>query len=255
MIDQTDPQKEQIAELRMNTIITKDYTAMSYVAADWIVAAINARPDSTIVFPTGKTPEGLYHELIVRYQQGAFDPTALRVFVLDEYVGIDQDDPRSLYGWLWRTLFAPIGITPGQITPLPGDAADPVAACRVYHTTLVAAGGVDLAILGLGPNGHIGYNDPPADATATTRVLDLSESSLETCAREWGGRDRLLPQALTIGMDLLLTARQKLLVVSGAHKRDILRQSLYGPLSPVVPASYLQQAANVTVIADEAAIG
>ena len=237
----------------MNIIITQDYAEMSRVAADWVVTAINAKPDSTIVFPTGKTPEGLYHELIARYHQGVFDPSALRVFVLDEYAGIGQDDPRSLYGWLWRTLFAPIGISAGQIMPLPGDAVDPVAACRVYHATLVAAGGLDLAILGLGPNGHIGYNDPPVDATATTRVLDLSESSLDTCAREWGGRDRLLPQALTIGMDLLLAARQKLLVVSGAHKRDILHQSLYGPLSPDVPASYLQQAANVTIIVDEAA--
>jgi glucosamine-6-phosphate deaminase len=130
-----------------------------------------------------------------------------------------------------------------------------VAACRRYHETLVAAGGLDLAILGLGPNGHIGYNDPPADATATTRVLNLSESSLATCAREWGGRDQLLPQALTIGMDLLLAARQKLLIVSGAHKREILQQSLYGAVSPEVPASYLQQADNVTVIADEAAAG
>lgn len=238
----------------MQTIITKDYTDMSRVAADWVVAAINAKPDSTIVFPTGKTPEGLYHELIVRHQQGAFDSTALRVFVLDEYVGIPQDDPRSLYGWLQRVLFEPLGIAPAQITPLPGDAADPVAACRVYHEKLVAAGGLDLAILGLGPNGHIGYNDPPANATATTRVLDLSESSLATCARDWGGRDQILPQALTIGMDLLLAARQKLLIVSGAHKREILQQSLYGPLTPEVPASYLQQATHVTVIADEAAM-
>lgn len=239
----------------MHLIVTKDYAEMSRMAADWVVAAINAKPDSTIVFPTGKTPERLYHELIARYQQGAFDPTALRVFVLDEYVGITLDDPRALYGWLQRILFQPLGITPAQVTPLPGDAADPVAACRVYHETLVATGDLDLAILGLGPNGHIGYNDPPADANATTRVLNLSESSLATCAREWGGRDRLLPQAMTIGLDLLLAARQKLLIVSGAHKREILHQSLYGPVSPDVPASYLQQAANVTVIADEAAIG
>lgn len=239
----------------METIITKDYADMSRVAADWVVAAINAKPDSTIVFPTGKTPEGLYHELIVRYQQGAFDPSALRVFVLDEYVGVTHDDYRSLYGWLQRVLFQPLGISTSQITPLPGDAADPAAACRTYHAKLVAAGGLDLAILGLGPNGHIGYNDPPADATATTRVLNLSESSLATCAKDWGGRDQLLPQALTIGMDLLLAAKQKLLIVAGAHKREILQQSLQGPLTPEVPASYLQQAANVTVIADAAAIG
>ena len=237
----------------METIITKDYADMSRVAADWVVAAINAKPDSTIVFPTGKTPEGMYHELIARHQAGAFDPNRLRVFVLDEYVGVTHDDYRSLYGWLQRTLFQPLGISAAQVTPLPGDAADPAAACREYHSQLVAAGGLDLAILGLGPNGHIGYNDPPADATATTRVLNLSESSLATCAKDWGGRDQLLPQALTIGMDLLLAAKQKLLIVSGAHKRDILQQSLQGPVTPEVPASYLQQAANVTVIADAAA--
>lgn len=239
----------------METIITKDYAEMSRVAADWVVAAITAKPESTIVFPTGKTPEGLYHELITRHHAGGFDPSRLRVFVLDEYVGVTHDDPRSLYGWLRRTLFDPVGISPAQITPLPGAAADPGAACRAYHATLVAAGGLDLAILGLGPNGHIGYNDPPADATATTRVLNLSESSLATCAREWGSREQLLPQALTIGMDLLLAAKQKLLIVSGAHKREILHQSLHGPLTPEIPASYLQQAANVTVIADAAAIG
>lgn len=239
----------------MQLIVTKDYVAMSRAAADWVIDAVKAKPDSTIVFPTGKTPEGLYHELIARRREGAFDPRALRVFVLDEYFGVSQDDDRSLYGWLRRTLFDPLGIQPAQVTPLPGDAADPVAACRTYHAALVAAGGIDLAILGLGPNGHIGYNDPPADATATTRVLNLSESSLATCAREWGGRERLLPQALTIGMDLLLAARQQLLIVGGAHKREILHQSLYGPLTPEVPASYLQQAANVTVIADEAAAG
>ena len=239
----------------MQLIVTQDYAAMSRAAADWTIAAIQAKPESVIVFPTGKSPEGLYQELIARRQQGVFDPSALRVFVLDEYVGVSHDDDRSLYGWLRRTLFDPLGIQPAQVTPLPGDAADPVAACRDYHQALVAAGGIDVAILGLGPNGHIGYNDPPADATSTTRVLNLSESSLATCAKDWGGRDRLLPQALTIGMDLLLAARQKLLIVGGAHKREILHQSLYGPLTPEVPASYLQQAANVTVIADEAAVG
>ncbi|MBX3014713.1 MAG: glucosamine-6-phosphate deaminase [Caldilineaceae bacterium] len=237
----------------MKLIVTQDYAAMSRAAADWTIAAIQAKPASTIVFPTGKTPEGLYHELLARHRQGDFDPTALRVFVLDEYVGVTLDDPRALSGWLQRTFFTPLGIRPEQIAPLPGDAPDPDAACRAYHAALLAAGGLDIAILGLGPNGHIGYNDPPADASATTRVLNLSESSLATCAKEWGGRDRILPQAMTIGMDLLLAARQKLLIVSGAHKREILHKSLYGPLDPEVPASYLQQADQVTVITDEAA--
>ncbi len=239
----------------MQLLQTADYAKMSQAAADWVVATVEAEPTATAIFPTGKTPVGLYAELIARRERGQFDPSALRIFVLDEYVGIGATDDRSLVGWLWRTLFTPLGIRQTQVMPLAGDAADPVAACRAYHAEIGAAGGLDLAILGLGPNGHIGYNEPPATATATTRVLELSASSLATCARDWGGRERLLPQAMTVGMDLLLAARQKLLIVSGAQKQGILHASLYGPVSPAVPASYLQEAANVTVIADAAAVG
>ncbi|MCB0093469.1 MAG: glucosamine-6-phosphate deaminase [Caldilineaceae bacterium] len=238
----------------MNIIITDDYAAMSRRAADFVVAAITAKPDSALVFPTGGTPLGLYEELIRRYQQGAFDPSHLRIFLLDEYVGIGPEDERALLGWLQRTLFEPLHIQPAQITPLPGNAPDLEAACRKFDQAVRDAGGLDLAILGMGPNGHLGYNEPPANATAPTRVLKLTQSSLDTCAAAWGGRDRLLPHAITAGMDLLLDARQKLLMVNGAHKRAILHAALYGPVHPDVPASYLQQAENVTVIVDKAAI-
>ncbi len=237
----------------MKVMIAANGAEMGRMAADFVVAAVQAKPESVIVFPTGKTPTGLYKELIARYQQGEFDPSQLRIFLLDEYVGVGPADPRSLQGWLQRELFTPLAIRPAQVTPLPGDAADPDQACRGYAAAVQAAGGFDLAILGLGPNGHIGYNDPPAAADAPTRVLQLSQSSLDTCARDWGKDLPLLPLALTAGMDLLLAARQKLLLVSGEGKQTILRASLLGPVTPDVPASYLQQATGVTVIADEAA--
>lgn len=237
----------------MKVIVTDDAAALSRLAADLIGAAVQAKPASNVVFPTGKTPIGLYQELISRFQQGAFDPSQLRIFLLDEYVGVGPADPRSLVGWLQRELFTPLAIRPDQITPLQGDAADIDAACRAYVAAVEAAGGFDLAVLGLGPNGHLGYNDPPAAGDAPTRALHLSQSSLDTCAREWGADVELLPMALTAGMDLLLGARQKILLVSGEAKQNILRQSLLGPVTPAVPASYLQQTSNVTVIADEAA--
>lgn len=236
----------------MKMIVTADATALAQQAADYVVAAVQAKPDSTIVFPTGKTPVGLYNELIARYQAGTFDPSQLRIFLLDEYVGVGPEDPRSLHGWLQRELFTPLAIRPEQVTPLPGDAPDLDAACDTYVKAVHAAGGLDLVILGLGPNGHIGYNDPPAAGDAPTRVLQLSQSSLDTCARDWGAGVELLPQAITAGMDLLLGARQKLLIVSGESKQQILYKSLAGPVTPNVPASYLQQADNVTVMVDKA---
>jgi len=237
----------------MRLIVTKDYAAMSDAAADYVADFIRTNPDASLTPATGSTPVGLYEELALRRQRGRLDASRLRIFQLDEYLGIAADDSRSLYGWLQRALLQPMGIPTDNVVSLPGNAPDPLAACHAYHAAVVAAGGLDLALLGLGPNGHLGYNDPPADANSTTRLLKLSESSLQGAANYFGGYDRVPRQALTMGMDLLLAARHKLLVVSGAHKREILRQALLGPVTPDVPASYLQQAANVTVIADEAA--
>ena len=237
----------------MKVVVTADAAELGRRAAEFVVATIQSKPDSAIVFPTGKTPVGLYKELIVQRQKGTFDPTHLRIFLLDEYVGVGPEDPRSLHGWLQRELFVPLAIRPEQVTPLPGDATDLGQACRDYETAVHAADGFDLVILGLGPNGHIGYNDPPAAADTPTRVLQLSQSSLDTCTRDWGADVPLLPLAITAGMDLLLAARQKLLIVSGEGKQMILRKSLLGPVTSEVPASYLQQADGVTVMVDKAA--
>lgn len=237
----------------MRLVVVDDYAALSEAGADLLAAAIAANPSAALVIATGETPLGLYAALAERRRRGALDTSRLRIFQLDAYLGLAADDRRSLYGWMKRAFLDPLEIPAANVTRLPGDAPDPAAACRAFDQAVRTAGGFDLAVLGLGPNGHLGFNEPPTDPDSPTRVVDLTEQSVQSNARYWGGRDQVPRQALTTGMAALLAARQTLLVVAGAHKRAILRRTVEGPVTPDVPASYLRQAANVTVLADRAA--
>ncbi len=237
----------------MHVVSVDDYEALSCAAADLVCAVIANNPAAVMVLATGNTPMGLYRDVAQRRQRGEIDTSRLRIFQLDAYLGLAPDDPRSLYGWLRRSVLDPWGVPETNVVRLRGDAVDPEAECRAYDESVVAVEGFDLSVLGLGPNGHLGFNEPPVDPDAPTRIVDLTPESVESSARYWGGRDRVPPRALTAGMRALLAARQTLLVVSGAHKQEILRRTVAVPVTPDVPASYLQQASNVTVIADRAA--
>lgn len=237
----------------MEFLVVDDEAALSRTGADLLASVVAAKPDAAVVLATGQTPMGLYRELSVRHRRGEVDLSRLRVFQLDAYLGLAPDDRRSLYGWMRRAFLDPLGVPEARVTRLPGDGPDPAAACRAYDAAVRSAGGFDLSVLGLGPNGHLGFNEPPADPASPTRVVDLTDASVESNARYWGGRDQVPRQALTAGMAALLAARRTLLVVLGAHKRAILRRTIDGPMTPDVPASYLRRAANVTVIADRAA--
>lgn len=237
----------------MELIITEDYPALSRAGAELVAGVINATPNAAIVVATGDTPMGMYRELAEQYRNGTLQTERLRIFQLDAYLGLAPADRRSLYGWMLRSFIEPLGIRERNIVRLPGDAPDPAAVCAAYDQALDKAGGFDLAILGLGPNGHLGFNEPPADPHSPTRMIDLTEESIESNARYWGGRDLVPRQALTCGMAGLLGARRTLLVVSGARKYSILHRTVEGPVSPDVPASYLQTIPGVTVIADRAA--
>ena len=237
----------------MKVIIVDDYQSLSHAGANWLAEAINAKPDATIVVATGNTPMGVYHELAKRYSQGLLDTSRLRVFQLDAYIGLTPDDRRSLFGWMRRSFTDPLGFAEANIVRLAGDAPDPWEACRAYEMAARQAGGFDISILGLGPNGHMGFNEPPSPADASTRVVDLTPESIRSNARYWGGEEHVPRQALTCGMDLLLAARRTLLLVSGAHKHHILHRAVERLQTPEVPASYLQLASNVTVLADREA--
>ncbi|HVC80858.1 MAG TPA: glucosamine-6-phosphate deaminase [Chloroflexota bacterium] len=237
----------------MRIEIVADYQAVSRAAATHIAAVVAAKPTASIVLATGATPMGTYEELVARHERGDFDATRLRVFQLDAYLGLGRADRRSLYRWLAESFLTPLAVPDEHVVAFPGDTADPEATCLAFDAAVRDAGGFDLSVLGLGPNGHLGFNEPPAAPDSPTRVVDLSQESLGSNAAYWGGIDQVPRRALTAGLASLLAARDTLLLVSGAHKHRILRRTVEEGPTPDVPASYLQLAASVTVIADRAA--
>ncbi|HEY3612290.1 MAG TPA: glucosamine-6-phosphate deaminase, partial [Gaiellales bacterium] len=223
----------------IRTVVTADYAALSEAAADAIAAVVARVPDALLLLATGDTPMGAYTLLAERRARGELDTSQLRVAQLDEYAGLAHGDRRSLHGWMERSFLTPLGISEGRTIRL--DAALPAErACREYDAAVAAAGGFELAILGLGPNGHLGFNEPPVAAGAPTRLVPLTPASIASNARYWGDESDVPVDALTCGLASLLAARQILLVVSGPHKREILARTLDEAPSEDVPASWLQ---------------
>jgi glucosamine-6-phosphate deaminase len=216
------------------------------VGAAAVAAALAAagRPDATLMPALGTSALPVYAAMVRR--------PALRLVQLDEYLGVGPDDPRSLLGWLRRDVAAPLGIADAGIVRLDGGARDAGEACRAYDAAVAAAGGIDVAVLGLGPNGHLGFNEPPADRAAPTRAVELAPASLASNARYWPGLE-VPAAALTAGMSTILAARFVLLVVRGPGKREILQAMLEGPVGPDLPASYVRDHQNALLIADTAA--
>lgn len=235
----------------MEIIVVENAAALASTAADVVAATIEHRPDAVVLAATGDTPMGCYAELARRRAAGTFDPSRLRVAQLDEYLGIGEDDPRSLYRWMRRSLCDPIGLGPDRIIRFRRD-GDPEDACAAYDAEIASVGGIDLAILGLGPNGHLGFNEPPTDAGAPTRVVTLTPATMLSNARYWGTAP-VPPRAVTAGMSLILGARRVVLLVSGTHKRAILEDLSRSAPHGSLPASWLHQHPDAVVIADRAA--
>ncbi|WP_240740869.1 6-phosphogluconolactonase [Deinococcus sp. Arct2-2] len=221
--------------------IEADAQALAHAAADLICAAVQQKPDLSILVATGNTPMPTYAELARRAAAGQADFSRVTAVQLDEYLGLTDDDPRSLWGWMQRSFVAPLGITRTIRLHVPEE----------FDRDVAALGGLDLALLGLGPNGHLGFNEPPSPPESPTRTVTLTPESLESNRVYWNGL-AVPTGAMTAGMNLILSARQTVLLVSGAHKRGILRCTLEGDQTPNLPASLLRRTA-LTVIADEAA--
>ncbi len=235
-----------------SVLVREDYEDLSRTAADLVEARIAERPSLNLLAATGNTPMGLYAELVRRGERGSLDASRVRVFQLDEYAGVGIEDRRSLLGWLVRSFTAPLGIPEDRIVRL-DTGIEPAAACAAFEERLRETGGFDLSVLGIGANGHLGFNEPPSDAGASTREVSLSDESVRTSAGYWGGAENVPTRALTVGMRELLASRETLLLASGATKRAIVRSALHGAVTPEVPASFLQKAERVTAIVDRAA--
>jgi glucosamine-6-phosphate deaminase len=234
-------------------IVVENAADLAQRAANEIALEIALKPDICLLAATGNTPMGTYAELAARRAAGKLEVSKLRIAQLDEYLGVGDDDPRSLFGWLESSLSGPLGVTTERLVRFHGNAADADEDCRDFEAGIAAWGGIDLAVLGLGPNGHLGFNEPPSMPDSPTRALDLTPESLESNAPYWNGL-AVPRRAVTAGMNLILASGRVLLLVSGTRKRDILRRTLLEPPTADVPASLLR-GGNLTVIADRAAWG
>lgn len=239
---------------QLTLTVVADYDEMSRLAADRVAATVSGAPGGAITVPTGETPLGMYQDLVARIRSGALDFSHTHVFCLDEYLGVTPEDETSLTHWLIQAFLQPAGIPQGHIHFIPSAAADPQAAAKQYEADIAALGGLRLAVVGLGPNGHIAFNEPGSAANAPTRVVDLTPRSIAQSEAYFDGKAEIPDQAITMGLGTILSADRIVMIVNGERKAEILRQALEGPETTDVPGSLLRGAGDrLEVIADRAA--
>lgn len=232
----------------------KDYKDMSRKAANIMSAQIIMKPDCTLGLATGSTPIGMYDQLVEWYNKGDLDFSEVKSVNLDEYRGITRDNEQSYYYFMHKHLFDRVNINP-ENTHLPnGMAEDAAEECRRYEELISNLGGIDMQLLGLGHNGHIGFNEPGDAFGKETSCVNLTERTIEANKRFFASVDDVPKQAFSMGIKSIMQAKKILLVVSGEDKAEAVQKALFGPVTSSVPGSVLQLHNDVTVVADEAAL-
>ena len=238
----------------MRIIKVKDYAEMSRKTANLISAQLVMKPDSVLGLATGSTPVGAYRELIERYESGDLDFGHVTTVNLDEYKGLPRENEQSYYRFMHENLFDHINISPDRVHLPDGMNPDTEAECEAYEKLIRSLGGIDLQLLGLGHDGHIGLNQPVAEFPREPPCVDQQERTIEANKRFFASADEVPRQAYTMGIGTIMAARKIVMAVSGADKAEIAAKALLGPVTPEIPASILQFHPDVTVIADEAAL-
>ncbi len=232
----------------MKIIRTKNYEEMSLEAAKIMAAQIVLKPDAVLGLATGSSPIGLYDNLVKWNEQGDLDFSAIRSVNLDEYCGLDGSNDQSYRYFMDTHLFDRVNIDKANTNVPNGKAADYAAEGARYDELIAALGGIDMQLLGIGPDGHIGFNEPDEFFTKETHVVDLDPSTIEANARFFASANDVPRQAVTMGMGGIMGAKKVLLIASGASKKEILEKALFGPITPEVPASLLQLHPDLTVV-------
>ena len=232
----------------------KDYQDVSRKAANIMSAQIIMKPNAVLGLATGSTPVGMYKQLIEWYKKGDLDFSQITSVNLDEYKGLSGDNDQSYRYFMNTNLFDHVNIDKTRTYVPNGLEEDSDKACADYNEVIRSVGGIDMQLLGIGGNGHIGFNEPGEAFEKETHCVDLTESTIKANARFFESMDVVPKQAYTMGIKNIMQARKVLLIVSGEGKADILDKVLYGPVTPQVPASILQLHNDLTVVADEAAM-
>lgn len=239
----------------MKIIHVKNYEEMSQKAAEYLIEKIRRNPAITLGLATGGTPVGLYDELVKDHQTNHTSYQDVTTFNLDEYLGLSGEDPNSYRYFMNEQLFDRIDIQKDNTHVPLGDTKDPQHQCSDYETLLKNHGGIDLQILGIGSNGHIGFNEPGTSFQSETHIVDLAPTTREANARFFNSMNEVPKQAITMGIASIMRSKEILLLISGEKKQDALAKLLQGDVSEDFPASILRNHPYVTIIADEAAIG
>jgi len=234
----------------MNMLTFPTEAELNEAAAGIVAGLVQTKPSAVLGLATGSTPIGIYAEMIRAHRKGLVSYKHVTTFNLDEYVGLPADDPQSYARYMEEHLFRHIDVTPGRTHIPNGVAADPQAECARYDALLESAGQIDLQLLGLGHNGHIGFNEPDHSLLSGTHVVRLSEQTRAANARFFESVDRVPTHAITMGVGTILKAKTILLAVKGADKADILHRALTGEIATECPASLLQTHPHLVVLAD-----
>ena len=240
-------------DLKMRIIKAKDYADMSRKAANIIAAQVILKPDCVLGLATGSTPIGTYKELIKGYENGDLDFSLVKTANLDEYRGLEKTNDQSYDYFMKANLFNHININFDNLNIPNGENPDADAECKRYEEVVKALGGQDLQLLGMGHNGHIGFNEPADEFVKETHCVDLQESTIQANKRFFEKVEDVPTQAYTMGINTIMQAKMILVIVSGADKAEIVKKAFFGPVTPQVPASILQMHPNVVVVVDEAA--
>ena len=232
----------------------KDYHDMSREAANIISAQVIMKPDCVLGLATGSTPVGTYAQLVEWYKKGDLDFSEVKTVNLDEYKGLERSNEQSYFYFMCEHLFNKVNIDLSNVNIPDGTEPDAEAECARYEAKIKELGGVDLQLLGIGHNGHIGFNEPNAQFDRRTHCVNLTQSTIDANKRFFASEDEVPRQAYTMGIKTIMQASKILMVVSGEDKAEIIEKAFFGPITPEVPASVLQLHNDVILVGDEAAL-
>lgn len=233
----------------LQTRVLPDYETMSAAAADMVASKLRERPHTVFMVPTGTTPLGMYRGLVARHEEEGLSFAGATFFNLDEYLGLSPDHPASYHVYMQENFYGRVDVDPERVHVPDGFAPDPEAECERYERAIRAAGGVDLCVLGIGRNGHIGFNEPGAPFDSRTRVVRLAETTRRVNATDFEG-ERAPERAISVGMRTISDSREILLLASGANKAQAVAAAVGGEVSEEVPASALRRHPSVSFLLD-----
>ncbi len=232
----------------MKFITVDSYAELSRKAGNLIASQMTVKPDCVLGLATGSSPIGTYNRLVELYEKGDIDFSTVTSVNLDEYVGLDGNNDQSYRYFMNKNLFDRVNIDKSKTFVPNGLAEDPASEGERYDAHIKALGGIDIQLLGIGLDGHIGFNEPDSFFTKETHLVKLHESTIEANSRFFASRDEVPTTAITIGMLSIMQARKVLLIANGPAKKEIMEKAFFGPITPEVPASILQLHPDLTVI-------